>query len=333
MNGLTSSLNGKLALRQPPRAITRQRAQHALDTGSPDSESVLKLLMCDPLAAINVLKRANESYYGMRGSVGSLSHAIEILGAASVMRQLAQAPASAIMCPTDSPAQQVLIRHAMATAQIGHRIANGHWLHAENVPFQPGIVATTGLLHNIGRLAFSVSLPLETDSLYGFSGTPFPISGPLTELEQLQFGLNHAEMGEFILHHLQFPEEMVEAVRTHRCASDPTAPKHPSRLSWIVGAACFLAESAGYGLYSQVSFHHPDLDAAFDAYDRGAAMRHGDLTRIRDELATNNPLVFTVEQAEPMPEESPELRNAPDREAAPARRTQARMAHEPNPER
>lgn len=283
MNGLTSSLNGKLALRQPPRARTRHAAELLLESGSPGAEDVLRILLADPLAAVNILKRANEAFYGMRGSVGSLTHAVEILGEASVLRQLIQ---GAEFGPSaeEGPAQRALIRHATVTAHIAHRLANGRWLDAPGSPFAPGLVATTGLLHNIGRLAFCISLPLESDSLYGFAATPFPVEGPLTELEQLQFGLDHAELGAFMLHHLQFPEEMVESIQRHRCGPPSGKPEHRSRLSWITGAACLLAEEAGYGLDAQVSFYHRDLDQTFADYDREASLQPGDLNRVRAEL-------------------------------------------------
>lgn len=291
MNGLTSSLNGKLALRQPPRARTRSAAENLLEAGYPQAGAVLRVLMSDPLAAVNILKRANESFYGLRGSVGSLTHAVEILGPESVLRFLTSGP-GASPAAVEGPAQRALIRHAKATAHISHRLANGRWLDDEGAPFEPGLVATTGLFHNIGRLAFCISLPLESDSLYGFGSSPFPIEGPLTELEQLQFGLNHAELGAFMLHHLQFPSEMVESIQLHRCGPPSDAPRHRTRLAWITGAACLLAEEAGYGLDAQVSFYHRDLEETFADYDREACLRPGDLDRIRMELRSRESLVL-----------------------------------------
>jgi HD-like signal output (HDOD) protein len=291
MNGLTSSLNGKLALRQPPRFRTRLAAETLLKAGSPRAEDVLRILMTDPLAAISTLKRANESFYGMRGSVGSLTHAVEILGASSTPQLLTTIPASDD-ATQEGPAQRALIRHATVTAHVAHRLANGRWLDDEGSPFEPGLVATTGLLHNVGRIAFCISLPLESDSLYGFGTTPFPIDGPLTELEQLQFGLNHAELGAFMLHHLQFPEEMVESIQRHRCGPPSDPPSHRSRLAWITGAACLVAESAGYGLDAQVSFYHRDLDQTFEDYDREASLQPGDLDRVRAELHDRGPRIL-----------------------------------------
>jgi HD-like signal output (HDOD) protein len=288
MYGLTSSLNGKLALRQPPRERTRRKARLAISAGMPATEAILRLLMNDPLAAVNVLKRANDAYYGLRGSVGSLSHAVEIIGAESCLRELAEAQQS----PMDRPAQLVLTRHASVTSQIAHRLANGYWMNDPQHGFKPGMVAGTGLFHNIGRLAFSVSLPLESDSLYGFSDSPFPISGSMSELEQLQFGINHAELGGFILHHLHFPREMQEAVRSHRCVGDEPCATYPSRLGWIVGASCLLAEAAGYGLDPQVSLGHEELDTWLNAFDGHVTFIPGDLDAILRELSESDRLFF-----------------------------------------
>lgn len=324
MHGLTSSLNGKLALRQPPREITGRKARLALSTGMPAAEAAHRILINDPLAAINVLRRANDAYYGLRGSIGSLSHAIEIVGAESCLRLLTETGFSS----ADRPAQTSLIRHASVAAQISHRLANGHWLGDEGHGFQPGMVATTSLLHNIGRLAFSVSLPLESDSLYGFGDSPFPLAGSLSDLEQLQFGINHVELGAFILHHLHFPDEMKEAVRSHRCVGDTPEPSHPSRLAWMVGASCLLAEAAGYGLDPQVSFGQTIMDSWLAAYDGHAAFTSGDLERIRQEVSDADRLVLDDDPWFSLPDrnDTPNAENripAGDRESIHS----ARIAH------
>lgn len=312
MNGLTSSLNGKLALRQPPREITSRKARLALSTGMPAEESVLRLLLQDPLAAINVLKRANDAYYGLRGAVGSLSHAVEIMGAETCLRELATTRHQT----TDRPAQLVLNRHASVAAQIAHRMANGHWLGAKGRGFRPGMVATTALFHNIGRLAFSISLPLESDSLYGFSESPFPIAGSISELEQLQFGINHVELGGFILHHLHFPEEMKDAVRSHRCVGDEPSPSYPSRLGWIVGASCLLAEAAGYGLDPQVSLQHDELESWLTPFDGPATLMKGGIQAIRSELTEPGNLLL---DSDPFFGSTREAQNEPARDREPSR--------------
>jgi len=300
MNGLTSSLNGKLALRQPPREQTSRKARLALATEMPAEESALRLLLNDPLATINVLKKANDAYYGLRGSVGSLTHAVEILGGEACLRELASTRHQS----TDRPAQLVLTRHASVAAQIAHRMANGHWLGAEGSGFNPGMVATTALFHNIGRLAFSVSLPLESETLYGFSQSPFPITGSLAELEQLQFGINHVELGGFILHHLHFPSEMQEAVKRHRCVGDSPVLSSPSRLGWIVGASCLLAEAAGYGLDPQVSLQHNELDVWLQECEKAAAIPSDDMTAIRSELTEPGALLLDDDPTFTVSEES-----------------------------
>lgn len=318
MHGLTSSLNGKLALRQPPREASSRKARLALSAGMPATEAALRILLNDPLAAINTLKRANDAYYGLRGVVGSLSHAVEIVGAESCLRALANSRT----CEPERNAQQVLTRHASVTAQISHRLANGHWLSVAGHGFQPGMVATTSLFHNIGRLAFSVSLPLESDSLYGFTDTPFPISGSMVELEQLQFGINHVELGGFILHHLHFPDEMQAAVQSHRCiGDDPTMP-YPSHLAWVVGASCLLAEAAGYGLNPQVSFGQAELENWMTAFEGHASLVPGDLGHVFMELSEPDRLIldddpwFILPEREDATGHSPEPRSADRRPVA-----------------
>ncbi|MDA1333344.1 MAG: HDOD domain-containing protein, partial [Bacteroidetes bacterium] len=254
MSGIFQNISGRLTLRQPPLKSVRDGAILARESGDFSLQTILELLLNDPITAVSILKRANQSFYGLRASVGSLSHAVEILGAPTCLGLMADTPGQS----TNHPGLSRIIRHASIVSQVSHRLANGTWLSDGFSPF-PGLVATAGLLHSMGRIALWHSFPVESASIYGFSDTPFPFDGSKTELEQLQFGTDHVEIGEFLSRKMHFPLELIDAIRHHAIVQEePHASGHSSspsaRLSRIVGTAVVLANESGYGLDTQVSF-------------------------------------------------------------------------------
>jgi len=239
-----------MAMRQPPQQATIDALNRLEVLGTVSTDAVVRILMTDPFAALTTLKRANESFYGLRASVGSLTHAVEIIRPDSCVSYFAHADSAG----RTSDAIKAVTRHAQATAILAHGLATGQELWTSDSPVRMGMTATTGLLHSLGRLILCVSYPSETDSMYGFSSQAFPVDGTRKELEQLQFGLDHTEVGAFAIRKMHLPDEMSEAV-AHMSARRIVLQSSASRrLALTITLASALAEQAGYGLTSQVSF-------------------------------------------------------------------------------
>lgn len=284
MSGIFQNISGRLTLRQPPLTSVRNGAILARESGDFSQQTILELLLNDPITAVSVLKRANQSFYGLRASVGSLSHAVEIVGASTCLGLMADTPGPS----TNHPGLSRIVRHASIVSQISHRLANGTWFSDGFSP-RPGVVATAGLLHSVGRIALWHSFPMEAASIYGFSDIPFPLEGSKTELEQLQFGTDHLEMGEFVARKMHYPLELIDAIRQHAKPQDETlAPAHAknslTRLSRIVGSAVVLANEAGYGLDPQVSFMETTGMAIIHSLESDPAMASGEIDRVRQEM-------------------------------------------------
>jgi len=280
MSGIINRITSRLSLRQPPARETSRAATVALDSGRIKACDVVNILWNDPMSAATVLKRANQSYYGMRGSVGSLLHAVEVLGPESCLTMLSSSSEHAV----ESPVSDAVIRHARATAFISHRLATGAWLTTEDCLSRPGLVATAGLLHSIGRLALCASFPAETESLYGFSELSFPVSGSKTELEQLQFGIDYSEIGEFIGRKLHFPTELTLCIKGHTTPSTLQKDSAGRRLAAIIGTAALVAEKCGYGMEPQVSIPYELQNEKIALFQSEAALQDDDIRRVCDEL-------------------------------------------------
>lgn len=263
MSITAKSIFPRLRLRQPPRAQTRKASLDLIASHNPSPDDVVRILSSDPLTALYVLKRANNAFYGLQGSVSSLTHAVEVLRTESTLAMM-----SAGTLEQDSnPALDAFIRHASVTAFIGHRLATGSWLWKGEHGAQAGLVFTAGLLHSLGRLAMCVSYPDEACALYGFSDKSFPVSGSFEDLEQLQFGADYAEVGEFIARKFRFSDALLGVIRNHKRPEILNAPESTPSLALIVAAASDMASAAGYGAKTQGSFLYQTPSISIDLFE------------------------------------------------------------------
>ena len=252
MSLLSKNILTKLSVRQLPLPGT-SLACHALRKQENSSVgAVVKVLSKDPLSTLSILKRANEAYYGLQGTVNSLTHAVEILGPQHVLRMLSvDLNPSSFNIPL-----HLVMHHGFVTAQIAHRIASGSWLWQNKHERHVGGVFTAGLLHNIGRLAVCVTYPAEACRLYGFDNDTFPISGTLREIERLQFGADYVDMGAFIASKFRLPSGLSNVIRFHANPSDLDVKDDTYRLVETINAASEIASSLGYGINPQGSILH-----------------------------------------------------------------------------
>ena len=81
----SKSILTKLTVRQLPLPGTALACHTMRQGGNVSVRDVVRVLATDPISALSILKRANEAYYGLQGTVSSLTHAVEILGIEHVL--------------------------------------------------------------------------------------------------------------------------------------------------------------------------------------------------------------------------------------------------------
>lgn len=207
----SKSILTKLTVRQLPLPGTALACHTMRQGGNASVRDVVRVLATDPISALSILKRANEAYYGLQGTVSSLTHAVEILGIEHVLHMLSvdQAPAE-----FNVPLHLVM-QHSFVTAQIAHRISGGTWMSDQGGNVFLGGIFTAGLLHSVGRLATCISFPSEAGRLYGYDNHTFPVKGSLRELEKLQFGADYIEIGTLIAQKYRLPADLCDVIRLH----------------------------------------------------------------------------------------------------------------------
>ncbi len=246
-----------LTLLRPPLESLAERIRNMIETGLPLEAGALALIAArDPFTAAGLLKRANNAYYGLRNTVGSLTQAIEVLEPPSVARMLM----STNMDFHEPDAVVAIRREAYATAHISHRLAEGSWPRATGAP--PGMAFSAGLLYSYGSLVLAQSFPSQYGAITDVS--------PQTILfdthdwrtpQQLLFGFDAAETGAFAGLRFALPPELVDVMSL---GGHPIA--HPSTLSsslpLLVCVASQLAADAGYAATAYGSRDVESADAA-----------------------------------------------------------------------
>ena len=171
-------------------------------------DEIEAILRHDPGLAANVLRLANSAYFGLRKKVGTLKHAVMLLG----VKRFAQIAVSASM------------NKIMDKAVEGYCLSPGElWLHsiavsntAEALARQKKLadtddVFTPTLLHDMGKLILGQFVKEEWQSIQRITaqGVPLDIA------EHMVIGTDHAEIGALILARWSFPDGIVNAVRWH----------------------------------------------------------------------------------------------------------------------
>ena len=127
----------------------RSVASHVVSAASGPESDVKRIALMvggDPALAADVLFLANSSLFGFPARIGSLRHAVAVLGINRV-RDLAAAVAMRGLVREVGPLIRPCWRHSIACAAIAEAVAPALGCSSEHA-------FTAGLLHDIGRFGF-----------------------------------------------------------------------------------------------------------------------------------------------------------------------------------
>ena len=204
--------------------------------------SIVQIVEADSAISAKILQVANSPFFGSRTPITSVQKAVMLLGSTSV-RDLALAFQAISMTHGKIDPERLSLAdeqaHALAVGQIARRIAK------DIAPSFTDDAMVAGLLHDIGYVVLALNRPeqwrLYRDSLD--SGLPHDL-----EREEAMFGMNHCEIGGYLLSLWGLPYTIVEAVSFHHAPSQIGASRSMS-LAGIVHLAdnlvSELSDSAG----------------------------------------------------------------------------------------
>ena len=177
-----------------------------IDDDRAGAKKLVELIERDQALTARLLCLANSAFFGQARKVATIPRAVLLLGFSTV-RNLALG---------------VKVWDTLG-AGVSRRELEALWVHAVQVAAVARVIArqqrqvnadeafTTGLLHDVGQLV----LALRFKELYWDTVRKATSTEHVAGLEQLNMGVDHAEVGAWLLEAWNLPALMVEAVRRH----------------------------------------------------------------------------------------------------------------------
>jgi putative nucleotidyltransferase with HDIG domain len=220
-----------------------------LDNPDSSAAQVEQLLKQDPSLTANLLKLTNSAYFGIPSKVGSVRHAIAMLGWKRLSKLVLAACVSAItdrQIPGYDLPPGMLWQHSVAVS------VTAEGLMRELKIAETDEIFTAALLHDLGKLILGSFVEKELKEIQEVAarGIPFQMA------EQEVLGTDHAEIGALMLESWSFPPKLVSAVRWHH---DPDSAPETSSMIDVVHVANVLCLMIGIGIGVEGLHYEPSV--------------------------------------------------------------------------
>lgn len=203
----------------------------ATESSSSMDYSVVEMIQYDPAMAMAVLKVANTPMYGYPGKISSLQQAAGLLGPGAIKNIILRTPIierysgySLDDLPVDC---LQLWTHSGITAAISGGL--GRFIGG----MESDVCFTSGLIHEIGVIALTVSFPAEFAKVQSFMNQN---QVDIIEAEKLTIGLSHPEVAGAIIEAWGLPLQLSQVIRQH------TKPDK-NNANWEIAAVLALAKT------------------------------------------------------------------------------------------
>jgi putative nucleotidyltransferase with HDIG domain len=239
----------------PPFPTVALKAIRALQDPDAGAGDVVKIIRYDPGITTNILRTVNSAYYGVPRKISSLKQAVAFLGADRLINLLMLSGALSYLrgkhaqYPLES---EDLLTHSVTTALLAEALARQIGVE------DSALVYTAGLLHDVGKIVLSTYVrdryheidALITEKHYSF-----------LQAEEAILGITHAQVGEALTRHWQFPEAIIRPIAGHH---QPPTRRTKSQTQITTGVV-YLANRGSLFLRGRKSSDHwnfTDFEAA-----------------------------------------------------------------------
>jgi HD-like signal output (HDOD) protein len=224
-------------LRIPPFPQVALRVLQLANNENVQLHELSDLISSDPAFASEVLTIANSLLYAPRFPASSIMQAIAVLGANNLHGLcLTVGVRGYLGSALNQPAMKAIWRHNLACALIADQMASVGFMNRD-------VAYTSGVMHDLGRLALAVIRPKEYSLLLGaHSGS----SCSILKAERDLFGWDHCEAGRQLIKDWKLPMEFEAIVAQHH------APREKNG-SWdmggLINVCCRMADTAGFAAF------------------------------------------------------------------------------------
>ncbi len=224
-------------LRLPPFPQVALRVLQLANNENVQLHQLSELISADPAFASEVLTIANSLLYAPRFPASSVLQAIAVMGANNLQGLCLTVGVRGYMGKAlNQPAMRAIWRHNLACALIADQLASVGFMNRD-------VAYTSGVIHDIGRLALAVIRPKDYSLPLGaHSGTPASI----LKVERDLFGWDHCEAGRQLIVDWALPSEFEAIVGDHH---KPREKDGPWGMADLINVSCRMADAAGFAAF------------------------------------------------------------------------------------
>lgn len=207
---LRELLSSKLTIPTLPEVVLK--VQELIEDPDVGTREIGELVAEDAPLAAKVLRVANSAYYGLPGRCISAEHACTVLGVQAlrnIITQVAVMQAFSHLYSESVFDIQEIWDHSILTAKLSSFLAERVQHHTQ---LNPAEFYICGLLHDIGKIVLLDALDASYVPVLEEARMD---DTDLIELEQREFGFDHATVGAYVSHQWGLPEVVRRSVEFH----------------------------------------------------------------------------------------------------------------------
>lgn len=223
----------------PTIPVVATKVMQLIESESATAEELAKVVASDPAVAARVLKISNSSFYGRQRQIQTLSHAIVVLGFATLRSLVVAASVKQVYKPYGLT-EKMLWEHSFGAGLAARIIARETRLVSEEEAF------LGGLFHDIGKIIMNTmnSAQFQDAMMRCYNdGVTF------AEAERQVYSYTHSEVGGLVIKKWNFPDMLMHAVLNHHTFDfGEEEDSCQVRLTCVVGLANLFCHKAGIGV-------------------------------------------------------------------------------------
>jgi HD-like signal output (HDOD) protein len=223
----------------PTIPIVATKVLQLIESESATAEELARVVASDPAVAARVLKISNSSFYGCQRQIQTLSHAIVVLGFATLKSLVVAASVKQVYQPYGLT-EKMLWEHSFGAGLAARMIATETRQVSEEEAF------LGGLFHDIGKIIMNT---MSRPQFQAVMQRCYNDGLTFEEAERQVYSYTHSEVGGLVIKKWNFPDMLMHAVLKHHTfefAEDEDSCQ--ISLTCVVGLADMFCHKMGIGM-------------------------------------------------------------------------------------